>query len=468
MLKISQAEFKTCYESNSSCSYLVVGLDNKEVIEYQVEMIKRNRYRNILPLGVRKTDNEIKAYYDITSHITLGQFLKRKKLTGAQFVDILFKIVNTVVCTRKLLLNHNSFVLDENYIFINPGEYDIGLIYLPVSVDTDIDECIKAFVLKLIIELVSFEEDNSDNYIQKILYCIRSDVFKTAKLNDVLKQLKNSSSQNVESVNNICEKNDNVSVCRGKDSLAQEIKPQTVPAFNEGNDSAGIKNKMVIGVLLQILLLAVGVLMLQLLTKDSADGDIVTIIFGIAIILAAVDFLLLRKLFAGVKIPASIMRETWKLSLGGLLKGRRALSDNKPNITKRQTMAKPVRPTEKAVISECREPATVLIVNKEKKITPYLKSIGKDDLEKIFLNKSSFLLGRLKGNVDYVINSKAVGRIHAEIICKDDKFYVKDLNSRNGTRINKTRLMSNIEFEIAHNDVLSIADCDYIFVKDAG
>ena len=54
--------------------------------------------------------------------------------------------------------------------------------------------------------------------------------------------------------------------------------------------------------------------------------------------------------------------------------------------------------------------------------------------------------------------------MHAEIIFKNGEYYIKDLNSRNGTYINGERINSNIEYKIEDKDKIDFANGKYTFL----
>lgn len=83
--------------------------------------------------------------------------------------------------------------------------------------------------------------------------------------------------------------------------------------------------------------------------------------------------------------------------------------------------------------------------------------------EKVIIDKDCFKLGRDKKNVDYAILSRAVGREHGLIIKRDNNYYFKDSNSKNGSFINGNRLEANNEYKISHKDKITLANEDMIF-----
>ena len=69
----------------------------------------------------------------------------------------------------------------------------------------------------------------------------------------------------------------------------------------------------------------------------------------------------------------------------------------------------------------------------------------------------------MKDSVDYYIPNKAVGKIHAKFIIKDGSFYLIDLESKNGTYINNTKLNPNVMYEVKDGFKITFANSSYMF-----
>lgn len=78
--------------------------------------------------------------------------------------------------------------------------------------------------------------------------------------------------------------------------------------------------------------------------------------------------------------------------------------------------------------------------------------------EEIELCKDIFLIGRLQDTVDYAINNRSIGRIHARIEKNENKFYITDLASRNGSFINGTRLAPNVKYLLENGCEIKLAN----------
>lgn len=84
--------------------------------------------------------------------------------------------------------------------------------------------------------------------------------------------------------------------------------------------------------------------------------------------------------------------------------------------------------------------------------------------ETISINKPVYRLGKERSYVDYfVTNNIAVSRSHADIITRGNKYFVKDLNSKNRTYINDQELPIHMEVEIRDGDRLKLGNEEFIF-----
>lgn len=84
--------------------------------------------------------------------------------------------------------------------------------------------------------------------------------------------------------------------------------------------------------------------------------------------------------------------------------------------------------------------------------------------ETISVNKPVFRIGKERSYVDYfVTNNIAVSRSHADIITRGNKYFVKDLNSKNRTYINNQELPIHMEVEIHDGDRLKLGNEEFIF-----
>lgn len=93
---------------------------------------------------------------------------------------------------------------------------------------------------------------------------------------------------------------------------------------------------------------------------------------------------------------------------------------------------------------------------------PYL--IRKNTFDRIDINKPVFRIGKEKSYVDYFIgDNNTISRLHADIISRDNRYYLKDNNSTNHSYINGSMVQGNQEAELFDGAVVTLSNEDFEF-----
>lgn len=93
---------------------------------------------------------------------------------------------------------------------------------------------------------------------------------------------------------------------------------------------------------------------------------------------------------------------------------------------------------------------------------PYL--IRKNSFDRMDINKPVFRIGKERSYVDcFVANNNAISRIHADIITRNNCYFVKDENSTNGTYVNGNRLSPKEEVQVFDGDIITFANEEFEF-----
>lgn len=80
----------------------------------------------------------------------------------------------------------------------------------------------------------------------------------------------------------------------------------------------------------------------------------------------------------------------------------------------------------------------------------------------VLVNKDEFIIGKKESEVDGVVSfNKMISRVHCKITKINGVFYISDLQSANGTYVNKMRLQPNVPQQIKAGDVIRMADSDF-------
>ena len=81
----------------------------------------------------------------------------------------------------------------------------------------------------------------------------------------------------------------------------------------------------------------------------------------------------------------------------------------------------------------------------------------------IQITKPVFKLGRDGHQVDYMVKNPVVGRLHATLYIEEDKLYIVDEESKNGTYIGEQRLESGEKTELKKGDVFRLGTEEFTY-----
>ena len=102
---------------------------------------------------------------------------------------------------------------------------------------------------------------------------------------------------------------------------------------------------------------------------------------------------------------------------------------------------------------------TILLstISQEEEVTLVCSLTG----EIIPITKFPFYIGSTSDYVDYVLTKEGVSRIHCCISKKGESYYLADLNSTNGTYLNKKEVMPGKDELLSVNDEIRIASVEF-------
>lgn len=79
------------------------------------------------------------------------------------------------------------------------------------------------------------------------------------------------------------------------------------------------------------------------------------------------------------------------------------------------------------------------------------------------IDKTPFIVGRKAEGTDAALDVKGVSREHARFEKIDETFYITDLNSTNGVRVNGEKIQPDEQAEIKEGDIVKIGEKEYRF-----
>ena len=90
-------------------------------------------------------------------------------------------------------------------------------------------------------------------------------------------------------------------------------------------------------------------------------------------------------------------------------------------------------------------------------------SMGGEDV-RVSVDRIPFTIGSGR-DVDCLIKRRSVSRLHARIFNEGSRYFIEDLRSTNGTRVDNKRLAHNQVVELFDGSIIEIADVEAEFKK---
>ncbi|URZ07806.1 DUF6382 domain-containing protein [Clostridium felsineum] len=459
------------FENNPSKNYIVTYLNDIDcIIDYEVEMINNNPTSGALNIEIRQFNDRIKILYDATGRIPVKEYLKGRTIRKSEFITILKNMAVCLLECKNYFLDEKKFFMDLGTIFINEKDLSINLLYLPfnISNEEDINITYRNLIKSLIIDFVTVEEKNSENIIQETLKYLRKEDFTLVGFKNYLEESErssvNASSGEVNKVEDkielpevTVEKEEISDINMNRVSIVENINADHEKEVNNEvevskiNDTPKVeeikperKSKARSSKILKIIftaifqLVSIGIIAVEAIFIPNILIKILSIVLVVILDGALTTFIWLRG-----RNKVETVADKRKANTSYIVKGK---EDKKS------------KPSKREIVTEMSYETELLDVK-----TAFLMSKKAGTVERIFINKDCFKIGRVSGQVDYISDNKAVGKIHAEIRKQGEKYYLIDLNSKNGTFVNGRKINSDELYEIRNGDTIIFANSEFTF-----
>lgn len=502
------------YETEANASFLVADIDDqKSVIQYQIKMIDGNDIPGLLNVRKYQQDGTVRLSYNVTSKISLSQVIERQKMTKDEFLTLLDGILE---CCSELIeyqLPICGLELREEYIFVKYGKFNPYLVYLPLFSEDNGLENICGFVRTIIME--SRILSTNDNFVQQMLDLLNKKDLTIEVFKKTLSQMR-SPAENKANIPQTPDFAPQPPVFEPADKVSNSVKPTKTEEKPSNNSSTYIKErpntanktkasskakqkagnkkkqksdkdekKSTIFIAVQaVILIAVALLIKNGLFIGDAGTLNISYIAGVLIAIAGIDFVLYRELYVNNKQKKSKVNNKKNTS--------KKIHQEKQTSVKRELNQEIPVPEVKAEASSVQAPAASNAGYAEpvRSYTPvpandvseyesddtvvfdesiygegYLEYYENGLVNRIHIKQGVTRVGSRAQGVDHVIASNRVSKIHAEFVRDGDRYFVRDINSTNGTYINggHERIVSNQNIEIHPGDTIRLANIELTF-----
>jgi ABC-type multidrug transport system fused ATPase/permease subunit len=81
----------------------------------------------------------------------------------------------------------------------------------------------------------------------------------------------------------------------------------------------------------------------------------------------------------------------------------------------------------------------------------------------IVINKPEFTIGKNSDSVDGVIQfNQAISRVHCKFVCVENRYFLVDIGSSNGTFVNGARVAVNSQVPVKAGDRIKLANSEFV------
>ena len=401
---------KSYTDTQGTSEYMVFEFDSKEQIDQVASgMLSNNTIDGLLPFVINQFNNKIITKFNITSMITLSELLE-EYICKNQIIKIIDTIINLFTEVEDYLIDPDSLILDTDKMFYNKETQNIYLITMPV-INKNIGNPPLDVFFKSLICRIKFDQSENCDYIGKMLGYLNSDTkFSLHDFKYIIDEQKTRSyiEGEIESINNDQPR----FILTKPQEKDKEIKV-TNKDDEENRNDVGFK------------------IPLDFYADDDHDEEMQN------------KKSIFSKIFKEQKSRKSKKKE---------------IEDVSDDSIKVQVYNKQGDVASESAVS----PNMFVFKNIKADQKSFLLRLKNN--EKIYLGKNVFKIGTDKKIVDYYISdNNAVSRTHADIVSKEDAYFIIDNNSTNHTYLNEHMIKSLSEMKLQDKSRIRLANEEFIF-----
>lgn len=467
-----KAEYRRDLQNN----YLILqSEEEEEKNSYQLKMAQQNEIAGLLPFHCARKDGELQFYYEITAKQSVSSLYEKRLMGRTDILTLLGGIRDTMENLQKYLLNPLHLVFHPEYIYMDAERRNIFLCYVSQEDQESSILSLAEFILKhldhedrcaVVLGYSFYQKASEENFS---LYKALRELLLEMRNEEAGADTEAAQTQRAEQDSgrwDLCGNGQTESHKVSADSRTgydhaytewmeyEKQNTETYEVTHKQRSGKARKNNAVkkIDWLFRIIHPAVLISGLFLL----AVLEIVCYAGGLGITEAGGIFFLILSL--------ELLLNKYLLNRGKKREKEQWLQEEEEEMYRILKDQMYEMPREKERIEQTQylnnfpenEVLRLISVQAEK---------GGTVFPDICLDREIVCVGKLKGEVDVILDSPTVSRMHARLERRDGKFFVKDLNSRNGTFHNGRRLAPQEQCEITVGDRISFAEAGYQAVK---
>jgi hypothetical protein len=386
------------------CNYERIRLNEiPDIKRYQYCILARGGIKGLLPCNLRYIDNSAYLYYDISSTQNVAELYAGKKINREWIKDFLWSMRQVQGELDRFLLDDRNLLWFPQHIFQDLGNKEFRFLYIPYYGE----DCGFLELLEFWVEHIDYSDTLLVNYIYKIYNQFETlgSVYLEEQIFEDGQWLEKVKSQGEEKELSLVEKEETTS---DQESTSQE------PTLHPVNTEKAVKERL---------------RQKRWLEREERED----------------------KVKKGLKMLLS--------------DGYKKLHKDKASYQKEQFQAQSPEYAvcESSMEDEPDEECGKTIYLEEKVVQTHHLLYGRENGEVIEIQKEAFLIGKQHEEVDLCLADHSASRIHARITREEDKWYLEDLNSTNGTFKNGLRMNPYEKRKLEAGDEIKFGRTTFLF-----
>ena len=418
------------YRREMNRNYMIICPDSNWEVSYTIQMIRGNKIPGLLPFYEKNLDGVTRYYYDITSKQPLVRVLEHRKITGEELYQLISDLICLLKQLERYLLDEGQIYLDPVSIYVEPDTFHSYFCVIPGS-GRDFSAMFFEFSQYLLDHV-----DHSDGDAVVLAFSI----FRESKNGNIgIWNLEKCLQAGGETKRAEPE----VEHCM-QNSLVLYEEPNEIHEEFEIDEAYIPGNRAVwLCICLAALIPAIAV-----------------VIFGLQGLMRLKWIIMIGEIALGVIIYLLFRKESEVKDMGETRTPCWEEEFFNEEIYEMESQAE--RQGEKREIMEDDLKTMLLTTTAGREPTRCL--LSRKDQIKIEILYFPFLIGKSRSMADYCLNMPEVSRLHAKIEFTDGKYYITDLNSTNGTKVNGRMLDANETKELEIGAEIKLAESSFVFL----
>lgn len=472
--EILQVEYKRFVNNN----YILLYCDKEGILKnYQTRMILENRVQGLLPVSIRYMNRREILYYDITSKQPLGRVFENTEMSCNQVRGLLLSLAQIYENIQNYLLNAKHLVLEPEYVYVDVETMEVNILFCP-EYEKEAKSAIQDLA-EFFLNRVNHKDEKAVVLVYQFYKNTREENFSLEKLLTTLLQESTEEDHFADEINTyekdnyipILQPSQESEIDKGKQEIKNQVKRQKQNKTKDrktrdaktnnlkdkedianNSDSSRLKKyKEAIMIPIAIIMLLIT---MQLYTHNVVNYQQGIIAIGISLMIAAIGVIItIQKHLSKTEIEeVHIDFEEEKFK-----------EEEKPKIEIYDFLTDFSKPSQVAE-EDITYGSTVFIAKEYTPAIPKLVRNENGKREEYLLKKFPFVIGKVKGQADIIIESQEISRIHARFIEKNGIIFLEDMNSTNGTFKNGIQLENNEIVIVSKEDEISFAGHIFYFL----